>query len=443
MKPLKLITPILFFVLLISNFSYSQTGWHNINHQNTITKNLTSIKIFDSNNFYIFADSNYIFKSTDDGETYTQQPWSYSTKAVYFFNKDVGFAEKDKKLYRTENAGAEWKVVADFTSLYQGQYFEISNLNFINANYGYITVRNSGMQWYSSNILFTSDGGHSWSQLGVNSSGSGSSVYYSSVSAVDFKMLSSSTGYYIKYHMTSTIQSFTENYSMYKTTNGGSNWYDISPNINSQNIYHVDFINENTGYLVVDSLRFYKTTNGGENWVLRSRIPAHADKLYMIDEMNGYVVNLIDFYRTTDGGLTWTLQNTGLNITTGFNQVSFLNPQLGYIIGRNGLILKTQTGGMVSVVTISEAADNYSLSQNYPNPFNPETKIQFSVPKNGLVKVVVFDLLGREVKELVNEFKQQGSYNLSFDGSNLTSGIYFYKLITDGFIETKKMILIK
>jgi hypothetical protein len=91
----------------------------------------------------------------------------------------------------------------------------------------------------------------------------------------------------------------------------------------------------------------------------------------------------------------------------------------------------------------SELADKYSLSQNYPNPFNPETKIQFSIPKNGFVKIIVYDLLGREVNELVNEFKQQGSYGVSFNGANLSSGIYFYKLITDDFVETKKMILVK
>jgi hypothetical protein len=164
----------------------------------------------------------------------------------------------------------------------------------------------------------------------------------------------------------------------------------------------------------------------------------------MIDAMNAYAVDFVDFYRTTDGGNTWRVQHPDLNSNTGFNKISFLNPNLGLIIGRDGVILKTSNGGNVSIGNLnSELADKYFLSQNYPNPFNPETKIQFSIPKNGLVKIVVYDMLGREVKELVNEFKQQGSYNVSFNGANFSSGIYFYKLITDDFIETKKMILVK
>lgn len=91
----------------------------------------------------------------------------------------------------------------------------------------------------------------------------------------------------------------------------------------------------------------------------------------------------------------------------------------------------------------SELPSAYSLSQNYPNPFNPTTKIKFSVPKAGDAKIVVFDIMGREVQTLVNEKLQPGTYEASFDGSALNSGVYFYKLTTDGFTETKKMLLIK
>ncbi len=85
----------------------------------------------------------------------------------------------------------------------------------------------------------------------------------------------------------------------------------------------------------------------------------------------------------------------------------------------------------------------FGLSQNYPNPFNPTTKIQFTVPQEEQVKLVVFNSLGQEVKILVNEEKRQGSYEVSFDASNLPSGIYFYRLQAGSFIETKKMTLLK
>ncbi|MFZ4591581.1 MAG: T9SS type A sorting domain-containing protein [Ignavibacteria bacterium] len=87
--------------------------------------------------------------------------------------------------------------------------------------------------------------------------------------------------------------------------------------------------------------------------------------------------------------------------------------------------------------------EKFSLSQNYPNPFNPKTNINFQVPKTSLVTLKVYDVLGREVVALVNEKMQAGSYKVDFDGSRYTSGTYFYRLETDGYAETKKMLLIK
>lgn len=85
----------------------------------------------------------------------------------------------------------------------------------------------------------------------------------------------------------------------------------------------------------------------------------------------------------------------------------------------------------------------YKLSQNYPNPFNPATRISFDIPKNGFVSLKIFDILGREVKLLVSEMKSAGSYSVDFDASGLPSGIYLYRLESNGFIDTKRMVLIK
>ncbi len=87
--------------------------------------------------------------------------------------------------------------------------------------------------------------------------------------------------------------------------------------------------------------------------------------------------------------------------------------------------------------------ESYSLSQNYPNPFNPTTKINFSIPKQGFVTLKVYDVLGKEVKTLVNEQKPIGNYNIEFNGSNLASGAYFYRLEAGEFRDIKRMILIK
>ncbi len=86
---------------------------------------------------------------------------------------------------------------------------------------------------------------------------------------------------------------------------------------------------------------------------------------------------------------------------------------------------------------------DYKLEQNYPNPFNPTTNIRYELPKSGFVKIIVFDALGKEIKTIVNEKQSAGTYNLTFDGSNLPSGVYFYRLRAGDYVETKKLVLLK
>jgi hypothetical protein len=88
-------------------------------------------------------------------------------------------------------------------------------------------------------------------------------------------------------------------------------------------------------------------------------------------------------------------------------------------------------------------AGTYSLKQNYPNPFNPATTINFTIPKAGNVKLAVYDMLGKEIQSIVNTNLNKGSYTATFDGSALSSGIYFYRLEAGEYIETKKMNLVK
>lgn len=92
---------------------------------------------------------------------------------------------------------------------------------------------------------------------------------------------------------------------------------------------------------------------------------------------------------------------------------------------------------------ITNLPENFYVSQNYPNPFNPGTTIEYSIPEPSNVIIKVFDLLGREVATLVNEEKPVGNYNVKFNGSNLASGIYFYRLEAGKFVQTKKLILLR
>lgn len=101
----------------------------------------------------------------------------------------------------------------------------------------------------------------------------------------------------------------------------------------------------------------------------------------------------------------------------------------------------SQTVGVIN--TNTQIPKRYNLAQNYPNPFNPSTNIEFSLPKSGFVNIKVYDVIGTMVKEYVNEFKEAGNYNLTFDGSQVASGIYFYRIITGEFVNTKRMVLVK
>jgi hypothetical protein len=130
-------------------------------------------------------------------------------------------------------------------------------------------------------------------------------------------------------------------------------------------------------------------------------------------------------------------------ISSGYGSIICTNNSLlkGCII--NG-ILYGDTSTFVGINQIStEAPNNHTLTQNYPNPFNPSTIIKFQIPKSGFVNLTVFDVLGKEVQTLVNQQLSPGTYSVDFDGSTLPSGIYYYRLESGSFTETKKMVLIK
>jgi hypothetical protein len=95
------------------------------------------------------------------------------------------------------------------------------------------------------------------------------------------------------------------------------------------------------------------------------------------------------------------------------------------------------------VKNLKEVPDAYALEQNYPNPFNPATVIKYSVPRYSFISLKVFDVIGNEVAVLVNGMKQPGNYAVPFNGSGLASGVYIYQLKADGFVDSKKLILLK
>ena len=91
----------------------------------------------------------------------------------------------------------------------------------------------------------------------------------------------------------------------------------------------------------------------------------------------------------------------------------------------------------------SKVPEIFKLYQNYPNPFNPVTKIKFEIPSSSYTRMIIYDILGREVTKLVNEKLNSGSYEVVWNASGYPSGVYFYRLVAEDFSETKRMILLK
>ncbi len=120
-----------------------------------------------------------------------------------------------------------------------------------------------------------------------------------------------------------------------------------------------------------------------------------------------------------------------------FNQTENINLVNTYLSCSEYLGKENKTKNNISPLT------DYKLEQNYPNPFNPSTQIKYSIANNGFVAMKIYDILGREVEVLVNEEKQEGTYTINFNASHLSSGIYFYQVKANNFIDTKKMILLR
>jgi hypothetical protein len=137
---------------------------------------------------------------------------------------------------------------------------------------------------------------------------------------------------------------------------------------------------------------------------------------------SGYIPTLIEYYNAgSDAGAIW-VGFDGANKKLYFDRYSAVTG-----ISHNG----------------NNIPNSFSLGQNYPNPFNPSTKIDFAIPQAGFVMLKVYDMLGREVESLVNKDMKPGTYTVTLDASRYATGIYFYKLLSGGFVETRKMVLVK
>jgi photosystem II stability/assembly factor-like uncharacterized protein len=234
-----------------------------------------------------------------------------------------------------------------------------------------------------------------------------------------------------------------------KTTDGGINWTKMKY-YGTDEFFSLHFISPSTGWVAGNLGKILKTEDAGLTW--NEQYSTTIYPLYSIKFLSsstGWAVGYLGtILATTDGGQNWIAQQSGTY--NDLMSVNFFSDSDVWAVGRAGTILKTTNGGVTFIETSKQTSLSpyeFKLNQNYPNPFNPTTIINYSVPKQSNVTLIIYDALGREIAILVNEEKQPGSYEVEFQSAassqQLASGIYFYQLKAGDYVETKKMILLK
>jgi photosystem II stability/assembly factor-like uncharacterized protein len=397
------------------------------------TQNLNAIHFLNINTGFAAGTNGTAIMTTNGGSNWItlNTGSSLELRDVHFFNPQIGIlCGFNGLILRTSNSGNNWNNINSGTTNH------LLGLSFFNDSIG-VCPGNSGT------ILYTTNGGLNWA--------TGQPTGYM-VTFYSAFMVNASTGYAAGVN---TIFSPL----IAKTTNGGAAWtyYSFYVNNNEATLNCIYFFDVQNGIAVSNlwngqgGISF--TTNSGLNW--SSQIFPYA--LTGVDfpsPLIGYSVGANGYIlKSSDGGNTWSQQISGTTVL--LKSVDFIDSLNGYATGYGGTILKTTNGGITSVTKKSrEIPAKYILYQNYPNPFNPSTKIKFQIPSVGQrhafdVRLVIYDLLGHEVATLIpplrggHEGLQPGTYEVEWDASNYPSGVYFYKLETEYFTQTKKLILLK
>ena len=149
--------------------------------------------------------------------------------------------------------------------------------------------------------------------------------------------------------------------------------------------------------------------------------------------------------RTTNGGEAWISQSAPVGRWQSIYGVCFTDPHTGTAVGSNGMIICTTNGGVTFVEpsTATEELTKHMLLQNYPNPFNPSTTIKYGLPRRAHDMLTVYNTLGQCVAVLVDKSQEAGYHEVVFQNPGLASGVYLYRMQADGFVSTKKLLVLK
>jgi photosystem II stability/assembly factor-like uncharacterized protein len=456
-KTLKSVSlPVLIFSLFLQLPSIkAQSGW--ILQPSISSMSYSKIKFINSQTGFLIGYSNKIFKTTNSGMTWSDYIVSDSVnelRDIFFVNQTTGFiaggmvlVPPTSPLYaasivlKTTDAGNSWiKVYYDTNQNVQKHF---STITFSDQNTGYV---GGGLYASGQNYLFkTTDGGNNWTEISYEHL----SFQYS------MKFQNNSEGVSVLFS------------KILKTANGGSVWTEIASLGILSDLF---FVNNLTGYVCGGEPLFdgsdgsgrsliMKTTNAGNNWqnvFYRDGEQYNVlSSVYFTDINTGYSVGS-SYYFPTGGTLSIILKTTNQGANWGFQasppgssllSIEFLNNSTGFAVGIYGTILKTTDGGGEIISGINsysnEIPDGYALYQNYPNPFNPSTIIKYEIPNKQQVSIKIYNVLGNEIESLINEVQSAGIYEVTWNAANLPSGIYYYKIHTENYSNSKKMLLVK
>lgn len=390
-----------------------------------------------------------LFRSTNDGITWVETGLPNAFVSCISVSGKKLIAGTQGGIYLTTNYGTTWTVSYSSQTNNDIVALSVSENNYFAGIYsgsiGILRSTNNGSNWFAANGGLTNTSVRAFavsgSNLFVGTWGGG--VFISTNNGEYWNDVNSgltNTNVLTFVVLGSNLFAGTLGGGVFLSTNNGVSWNDVNSGLTSLNVIclvessnHLFAGTQNNGVFI--------STNNGSSWTQSSlsnrviySLVAYGNNIFAGSSNGVYVSN--------DYGNSWIIVNEGL----GVQKVSALGIHNNYIYaGTDGKsVYRRSLSEVIGIQPIStEVPDKYSLFQNYPNPFNPSTKIKFDIKKSGLVKLMVYDILGKEVTTLVNEKLSAGSYETYFDGVNFTSGIYFYRIETGDYSEVKRMIFVK
>lgn len=441
---------IAFFILFLTEAGWSQ--WFEVGTLNNLE--YPNISVVDSNVVWIAGGYPYpvIYRTVNGGMNWSSIPLNglpfglsgiAAKDSVTAFVCDYAgkFNGGNSKVFKTTNAGVNWLLIDSTggdSGFFNGLVFSKSNPMIGIAQSD--SPLGVGTPYF---ILKTTNGGDNWFRQSPPGITNSYGLYYS-IFVIDNSFYG-----FLVYNSNIT--------RTYLTSNAGVNWIlgneGLNINVTGDLVFND---NKNTGILVTDALlpNVERTTNSGQNWNLintNTNISGDCGSAWISGTITVFIcagqnTSNNTILRSDDGGLTWTAQNTS-NVTAlaEIDYARYNDKLVAYCVASDGTVVKTrQTVKPVGISQLSnEVPEKFSLKQNYPNPFNPATNLEFGISKLGFVSLTIYDILGKEVSKLVNEELTPGNYKVEFNGSELPSGIYFYRLEVNGLRDTKSMMLVK